>query len=142
MKKEDNIAYYKNGKPRIRPCYCTPETDQKYDDMPCDYGWHTSNMFIGVELPKVDLNDRPIKVGSFVKNDRVAGVVKFFEEPMEFRVQIKNCKYAKDSNSIELFYPTKLGRPHKVKWEVFNGEGDLNEWMNDFPKKDNDPKEV
>lgn len=138
MSKENNIAFYKKGKPRIRQCNCTPDTDKKYEEMKCDYGWHSSNRFIGVELPKVDINDNMIKVGSFVKNDKVSGIVKFFEEPMEFRVEVKNCKYAKDQNSIDLFYPTKIGRSHKVKWEVFNGEGDIDKWMNDFPegKKD------
>lgn len=138
MKKEENIAFYKDGKPRIRPCYCKPETDKKYDDMPCDYGWHTSERFIGVELPKKDKNGVIIKCGSFVKNKKVSGVVKFFEEPLEFRVQVKNCKYAKDINSIELFCPTKIGIDEATQWEVYTGEDDFDKWMTDFPKEKKD----
>lgn len=140
MKKEENIVFYKDGKPRIRPCYCTSETDKKYDDMPCDYGWHTSERFMGVELPKKDKNGIVIKCGSFVRNKQVSGVIKFFEEPLEFRVQVKNCKYAKDINSFDLFCPTKIEREEETQWEVYTGEDDFDKWMTDFSKEKEDGK--
>lgn len=135
MKREENIAFYKDGKPRVRPCYCKPETDKKYDDMPCDYGWHTSNRFFGAEIGKLDKNGKHIRVGDWVKNDKVAGIVSYYEEPCQFRVKVESCKYAKDINSIDIFYPTYFTRDEQVKWEVWDGIGNLNEWCNTFKKE-------
>lgn len=134
MQPTENRSKYKNGKPRIRPSYCTENTDKKYEDMPCDYGWHDSEMFIGIELPKKDRNGKHLKCGSYVKNSKVAGQVKFYLEPMQFRVKPLNVKYAKDINSIELFYPTVIGRDETMTWEIWDEVTPLNDWMNKFPK--------
>ena len=124
----------KLGKKPTRQVFCTDEYSQKYLDMSTDYGWTTSDKFKGMSTGKIDSDGNEILVGDYIKNKKVSGRVVYFNEPCEFRVEVLECRWVKDVNSLELFFPTKLGRENPVGWIKKTCNTDLNEWLNDFPK--------
>lgn len=123
------------GKP-----HCSEQLTQRYQDMPCDYGWTVSHDFDGTMLPKYSVDGKRLYVGNYVRNNYVSGPIVFYPEACCFRVKIEYCRYVKDCHSIAFFYPTPLGREEQTKWEVYdpNKDQDLNTWLDTWkPIKNN-----
>ena len=107
--------------------------EDRFENLPCDYGWVINESWNGITLPKKDTKGVPLTCGMYVRNKVVSGRIVFYETSCEFRVQVLGCRFPKDRNSITFYYPTPLGREEVTTWEVYDSSVPLEEWLNTFP---------